>query len=44
MSLMLKMKSIEVFGDLKFVSNIFHIHFTLWKVSKDSEMVNHLGG
>ena len=25
------------FGDVKFVSNIFHIHLTLWKVSKDSE-------
>ena len=34
----------RIFGDVKFVSNIFHIPLTLWKVSKDSEMVMHLGG
>ena len=32
---------IRVFGDVKFVSNIFHEPLTLWKVSKDSEMVMH---
>ena len=29
------------FGDVKFVSNIFDISLTLWKVSKDSDMVMH---